>query len=66
MTLRELLAEISEITSKDESLLDIPVAISASDSHSYAVARKYDGYHTFDRLKQGREIRLRFESEEGK
>ena len=64
MTLRELLNELNEIASKDESLLDIPLAISASGSHSYVVVRKYDGHHTFDRLKQGREIRLRFESEE--
>lgn len=63
MTLRELLNELNEIASKDESLLDIPLAISASGSHSYVESHTYDGYHVFNnpRSKQGREIRIRFD-----
>lgn len=63
MTLRELLNELNEIASKDESLLDIPLTVSASGTSSYAEARKYDGYHVFNnpRSKQGMEIRIRFD-----
>ena len=63
MTLRELLAEIGEITSKDESLLDVPLTVSASGTCSYVESHTYDGYHVFNnpRSKQGREIRIRFD-----
>ena len=63
MTFRELLNELNDIASKDESLLDIPLTVSASGASSYTGNLVYDGYHVFNnpRSKQGKEIRLWFD-----